>query len=126
MPARPRAPSPSAPACTRVGEPVGDDLGQELRGGVDAGEVGLVVEVAVVELAHHRAQFLGGQADVDDDVVVVQLGAAEGGVHEERRSVQALRGSEDLSAEAVGDHEVIADGDAEQRTTLQVRRACGC
>ena len=105
-----------------LGEPVGDDLGQELRRGVDAGEVGLVVEVAVVQLADDGAEFLRGQSDVDDDVVVVQLGAAEGGVHEERRSVQALRGAEDLAAEAVGDHEVIADGDAEQRTTLQVRR----
>ncbi len=107
-----------------LGEPVGDDLGQELGGGVDAGEVGFVVEVAVVQLADDGAEFLGGQSDVDDDVVLVQLLAPEGGVHQERRSVQALRGSEDVAAEAVGDHDVIADGDAEQRTTLQVRRVC--
>ena len=118
----PLAPSPSAPLWIALGEPVGDDLGQELRGGVDAGEVGLVVEVAVVQLADHGPEFLCGQSDVDDDVVVVQLLAPERGVHQERRSVQALRGSEDLAAEAVGDHDVIADGDAEQRTTLQVRR----
>jgi hypothetical protein len=75
---------------------------------------------AVVQLGYHGAQFPRGQSDVDDDVVLVQLLAPEGGVHQERRSVQALRGPEDVAAEAVGDHDVIADGDAEQRTTLQV------
>jgi hypothetical protein len=74
-----------------------------------------------VQRAHDGAEFLRGQTDVDDDVVVVQLGPAKRGVHQERRPVQALRGPEDLATEAVGDHQVIADGDAEQRTTLQVR-----
>src|SRR5690606_1550033 len=55
------------------GEPVGDDLGQVLRGGVDSREVRFVVEVAVVQLADDGAEFLCGQADVDDDVVLVQL-----------------------------------------------------
>jgi hypothetical protein len=109
------------PGVHALGEAVGDDLGQELRRGVGVLEVRLVVEVAVVQRAHDGAEFLRGQTDVDDDVVVVQLGPAKRGVHQERRPVQALRGPEDLATEAVGDHQVIADGDAEQRTTLQVR-----
>ena len=40
----------------------------------------LVVEVAVAELARHRAQHLGGAADVDHDAVGVEGRAAEGGV----------------------------------------------
>src|SRR5690606_25412834 len=85
---------------------------------------GLVVEIAVVQLADESPEFLRGEPDVDDDVVLVQLFAPERGVHEERGPVQALGRSEDLAAETVGDHDVIADGDAEQRTTLQVRRVC--
>ncbi|GAA3292861.1 hypothetical protein GCM10020295_13230 [Streptomyces cinereospinus] len=121
MPASPLAPSPQRAPVHAVGEPVGDHLRQELGGGVGPGEAGLVVEVAVVQLGDDGAQFPRGQSDVDDDVVVVQLLPPERGVHQERRSVQALRGAEDLAAEAVGDHHVIADGDTEQRTTLQVR-----
>lgn len=44
-------------------------------------------------------QLLAGQADVDDDVVAVQLGAAERGVHDECGAVQFLRRSEDLAGE---------------------------
>src|SRR5262249_38717723 len=43
----------------------------------------------------------------------VQLGAAERGVDHVGRPVQSLRRSEDLAAEAVRDHHVIADGHAE-------------
>ena len=96
-----------------VGQPVGDDLGQRLGGGVDAGERRLVVEVAVAQLAEDRVQLLGGPADVDHDVVGVQAAPAERRVDDVRRAVQPLRRSEDLAAEAVGDHHVVADGHAE-------------
>ena len=65
-------------------------------------------------------QLLGGQADVDDDVVGVQLGPAERGVDDEGGAVQLLGRSEDLAAEAVRDHDVVADGDAEHGLTLRV------
>ena len=42
-----------------VREPVGDDLGQVLGGGVGAGEVGFVVEVAVVQLRRPRCRAPG-------------------------------------------------------------------
>ena len=56
-----------------VGQPIRDRPGQQLRGRVDAGERGLVVEVAVVEVGEDRAQLVGGPADVDDDPVGVEL-----------------------------------------------------
>ena len=104
-----------------VGEPVGDHLGQRLGGGVHPGEVGLVVEVAVGQLAEHGVQLLGRPADVDDDVVGVEVGAPERRVDDVRRPVQALRGSEHLTAEAVGDHHVVADGHAEHASTPRRR-----
>ena len=55
---------------------------------------------------------LGGQPDVDHDAVGIELGAAQLDVDHVGRAVQALRRAEDLAAEAVGDHEVVADVDA--------------
>ena len=97
-----------------LGQPVGDHPGQHLGGGVDAGELRLVVQVAVVELAEDGVELLGGQADVHDDAVGVELGPPEGRVDDVRRAVQPLGGSEDLAAETVGDHHVVADRHAEQ------------
>jgi len=72
-------------------------------------EGGLVVKVAVGELGQHRFQLLGRPADVDDDAVVVEDGAPEGGVDHVGRAVQALRRPEGLASQAVGDHDVVAD-----------------
>ena len=87
------------------GEPVRDEPGQHLRRGVAAGERGLVVEVAVVEICEHAVQLRGGPPDVDHDAVGVHRPPGEGRVHDVRRSVQALRRPEHLAPEAVGDHQ---------------------
>ena len=96
-----------------VGEAIRDDPGERLGGGVHAGKCGLVVEVAVGELSQQLVQLLGRTTDVDHDVVGVEVRTPERGVDDVRRAVQALRRSEYIAAEAVGDHHVIADGDAE-------------
>ena len=71
-------------------------------------------------------QLLGGPADVDDDVVGVERRPPERRVDDVRRAVQPLRRSEDLAAEAVGDHHVVADGHAEHAASLlAVGDACG-
>ncbi len=56
--------------------------------------------------------FLARTADVDHDAVRVEVAAPELDVDDVGRAVQPLRGAEHLSAKAVGDHHVIADGDA--------------
>ena len=104
-----------------LGESIGDHLGQRLGGGVHAGERGLVVEVAVAQLADDGVQLLGRPPDVDHDVVGVESRPPERRVDDVGRAVQALRGSEHLAAEAVGDHHVIADGHAEHGSTLRRR-----
>ena len=58
-------------------EPVRDQAGESLRRRVQAGETRLVVEVAVVEFRQHGTQLLARSADVDDDTVCIELGAAE-------------------------------------------------
>lgn len=99
-----------------IGEPIGDHFGEELGRGVPPGEGRFLVQVAVVEFAEDGAEFVSGPCNVDNDVVGVQLRTTEGGVHEERSPVQSLRRPEDLAVETVRDHDVIANGDAEQDT----------
>ena len=86
---------------------------EELRRRVAAAERGLVVEVAEVQRGEHVAQRVARAADVDDDAVGVELVAAELDVDDVGRAVQLLRGAEHLALEAVRDHEVVADRDAE-------------
>lgn len=61
----------------------------------------------------HHAQRLGREADVDDDVVSVEVSAPERGVDDVGRAVQALCGPEGLAPQAVGDHHVVTDGHTE-------------
>ena len=61
----------------------------------------------------HLAQAVARAADVDDDAVGIELGAAKLDVDDVGRAVQLLRRAEDFAVETVRDHEVIADGDAE-------------
>jgi hypothetical protein len=75
----------------------------------------IVVEVAIVELCEHDAQRLHCRADVDDEPILVELHALELDIDDVRRAVQVPRGTEDLSFEAVRDHEVIAHRDAVHR-----------
>ncbi len=95
-------------------ELVGDVLREPLRGRVDARELRFFVEIAVVEHGQDLAQLLRGESDVDNDVVRIELSTFERSVHQERCSMETLCRTEDLAAETVGDHHVIADGDAEQ------------
>ena len=75
--------------------------------------VGIVVEVAVVERVEHAAQFGLRQADIDQQLQMVELRRAEFRLHREGGAVQLLRRTEFLAVEAVGDHDVVADGEAE-------------
>ena len=49
---------------------------------------GHVVEIAVVQVRQHRTQRFAGPPDVHDDVVLVEIRAAELDVHHERRAVE--------------------------------------
>ena len=100
-----------------------NDEREELRRRVLAAERRLVVEVAEVQRGEHFAQASLGAADVDDDAVGVELGAAELDVDDVGRAVQLLRGAEHLPLEAVRDHEVVADGDAEH-AAVPLNRRC--
>jgi hypothetical protein len=102
-------------------QPVRDHPGERLRRGVRAGELRLLVQVAVAQLAEHGVQHLGGGTDVHDEPGLVELGAPEGGVDDERRAVQALGRSEHRAPEAVRHHHGVADGHAEHGFTLRRR-----
>src|SRR5690606_29911942 len=85
---------------------------EELRGGVDAGERGYFVEVAIVQVGEHRSEQLAGQPDVDHHAVGIELAAPVLDVDDVGGAVQPLRRAEGLAAEAVGDHEVVTGADA--------------
>src|SRR6185369_3474243 len=81
-------------------------------GGVVPLERQVLVEVLEGEPAEHRLERVTGLADVHDDAVRVQLAAPELHVHHVGGAVKPLRGTEDLSPEAVRDHEMVSNADA--------------
>ena len=87
---------------------VSDD---RITGGVAALEFGHFVEVAEVQLAQLVVQHLRGQPDVDHDVVGVEFGAAQLQVNHVGGPVHALRRAEHGALKAVGNHEMVSDGD---------------
>ena len=96
-----------------------DRLGAALRRGVDSRERRVVIEVAIGQLADDRGQSGRGLPDVDHQAVAVQGGRPEGGVHDIGRPVQPLGRPKNRTREAVGNHHVVADGDAEHVLTLR-------
>jgi hypothetical protein len=92
--------------------PLEDPARHELGGGVLALEVGVLVQVAVVEFGEDRAQGAARQPDVHHQVVGVEPGSAKLQVHHVGSPMEPLGRSEDGAAEAVGDHHVVADAQA--------------
>jgi hypothetical protein len=76
-------------------------------------ERGVVVEVAKVELAEDRLESVGGAADVHHDAFGAELWPPELQVDDVGRPMQALRGTEELAAEAVRNHHVTSNADTE-------------
>src|SRR5262249_55420957 len=80
---------------------------------IDPLEVRIVVQIAVVERVEHAPQLYFGKTDIDQELQMIELLRAEFRFHSEGRAVQLLRGAKLLAAKAVGNHDVIADGQAE-------------
>src|SRR5262245_13599127 len=99
-------------AANRVRDAVEDDAREKLGRRIATLELEHLVEVSVVQPREHRLQHVARAADVDDDAVGVELAAPELEIDDVGGAVQALRGTERLAREAVGDHDVIADRDA--------------
>ena len=109
----PAAPAPRSPGGEPGAESIEDRLGEELGRGVAAGELRDLVEVAEVQRPEHLVQDDPGAPDVDDDAVGIQRPPPELHVDDVGGAVQPLGRAEHLTGEAVGDHEVVADGHAE-------------
>src|SRR6185437_133454 len=93
-----------------------EDLAREKLGrGVAAAEGGDIVEIAVIDVAQHCLQHREREADVADEAIAVELRAAQLHLDAIGGAVQLLRRAEDLAEEAVGDHEMVADGKAVHR-----------
>ena len=60
---------------------------QELGGGQLAGEARIVIEIAVAERAADLVEDAKGEADVDDDVMRIELAAAKLGIDDVCRAV---------------------------------------
>ena len=75
----------------------------------------IAVQQRSLELAQELAQGLAGSPDIDHHSVRAERGPAKLDVHDVSGTVQTLRGSEQLSAKAVGDHDVVAHRQTEHR-----------
>ena len=67
---------------------------------------------AEIELGEHGLEGVAGETDVDHQAVRVEFAALEADIHEIGGAVNALSRPEDGALEAVGDHDVVADGQA--------------
>ena len=108
----PAVPGPSAPAAILRLEAAEDFARHEFGGGVAAAETRHLVEIAISELAQHLVEQRLGQADIADEAVAVELGAAKLDLHLVGRAMELLRRPENLADETMGDHDVAADRDA--------------
>ena len=81
---------------------------------LDADNIVVDIGLATVELGKALQDL--NYRNLDEHPVGVEPGAAERGVHDVRRPVQALGRAERLAAEAVGDHHVVAHGHREHLT----------
>ena len=84
------------------GQPVGDQPGQHLGGGVPPGERRLLVEVAVVEVGEHGVQLSVARPMSTRIPSSSRSGPRERRVDDERRAVQLLRRPEHLAAAGCG------------------------
>ena len=85
-----------------------------------------LVEVAVVERGQRRLELVHGPADIDDDPVRTQVRATKLDIDREGGAMQLLRRPEHLALEAVRDHDVVPDPDAEHARDLpRARQAAG-
>ena len=96
-----------------IAHALADLLRQHLGRGVAAGELGQLVEIAVVERRQHALEQLAEQPDVDNDAVGVEFPPRQLQIDDEGGAVQPLRRAEHLALEAVRHHDVVADGHTE-------------
>ena len=74
-----------------------------------AGDMDGLKKLFTADFVHHVPR----RADVQHNRIVIELTTAEGHLRDEGGAVHALGGAEGRAREAVGDHEVAADGQAE-------------
>ncbi len=103
----------------RLGHAIEYMPGEEFGRRIDAGEVGRLVEIAVVERREDGFERVMRAADIDHDSVRIEPLRHERGVDDEGRPVQPLRGTEHLAAKRMGDHDVMADFDGEHEVLAQ-------
>ena len=110
-----------------LGEPVGDDPGEHLGGGVQSGE--RPARRRGCGRSGRRAPSCSASAARPMSTTIPSAsssGPRERRVDDVRRAVQPLRRPEHLAAKAVGDHHVVADGHGEHQRLLAVRRSRSC
>ena len=83
-------------------------------------EFGHFVEIAVVERSQNRLERIMCAADIDHDSIVVEALGDKGSIHHECGAMHLLRGSKNRALERMGDHDVIANFDSEQGSSLRV------
>ena len=83
-------------------------------------QCGHVVQIAVVQRWHHGLELVMGAADVDDDTVAVERLGDESGVDDKGRAVQRLSRPKHGAFERMSDHDVIANFNCEQETSLRI------
>lgn len=96
-------------------EPIEDLARQHLGGRVLAAERRILIKIPVIELLKNCSKLFASAADVNNHAIGIQIDASKRRVNDKCRAVQTLRGPERGATEAMGNHEVIANGHAVHR-----------
>src|ERR1700704_1560226 len=95
------------------------DAREKFGRGVVSLERRVVIQIAEVHLGEDGAQHFRRATDVDNDAVGVEPWPAKLDVDDHRGAVQPLRGAEHLAPVAVGNHHIVAHGNAVHRSLLR-------
>ena len=96
-------------------EPIEDFARQHLGGRVLPGERRIFIKIPVIELLKNGSKLFARAADVNNHTIGIQIIASKRRVNDKCRAVQTLGGPKRGTAEAMGHHEVIANGHAVHR-----------
>ena len=120
--AEPLSPGTELTGGDAPGHAIKDDSRQKLGGGVLPGNGQLLVQIPAVDFGEQLPQHHGGPADVDHQAVGIEHVAAKSAVDDEGGTVLPLGRTEDLTAEAVGDHDLVPNAEAIPETLFGLGR----
>src|ERR1700712_5087626 len=105
----------------RLRHAIEDRAREEFRGGHLTAQRRVFVKIGVVQRRQCLAQRVERAADIDDNIVGRKCLAEKRDIDDEGRAMKFLRRTENLSGQAMGDHDVVTYFDGEHLSLQLIR-----